>query len=222
MPRTNEDMLAQRLCSALCLRGGGGDGGVYPLTHAEMQWMTPSGMGLGGREGNKAWTHQDGRQFPAGYILTTDIATRESIGVTMVSDVAPAIYDEEYYWSAGNPKNLDELKTKKIADTKKHCADANESYFCSYQKNNHKLTPISAEGVVQLEEVSNLLKKDGCYFAGNGWPKAAEKNPQFLSQALGSAEPIAIIAKQRLETGEDFLPENANPVYLKTPDYKKS
>ena len=72
---------------------------------------------------NKAWTHQDGRQFPAGYILQTDIATRESIGVTMVSDVAPAIYDEEYYWSAGSPKDLDELKTKKIADTKKHCAD---------------------------------------------------------------------------------------------------
>ena len=39
---------------ALRLRGGGGDGGVYPLTHAEMQWMTPSGVGGGG----KAWTHQ--------------------------------------------------------------------------------------------------------------------------------------------------------------------
>ena len=101
-------------------------------------------------------------------------------------------------------------------------ADTNESYFCSYQKDNHKLNPISAEGVEQLEELSDLLKKDDCYFAGTGWPKAAEKNPQFLSQALGSAESIAIIAKQRLETGEDFLPENANPVYLKTPDYKKS
>lgn len=32
----------------LRLRGGGGDGGVYPLTHAEMQWMTPSGMGTSG------------------------------------------------------------------------------------------------------------------------------------------------------------------------------
>ena len=101
-------------------------------------------------------------------------------------------------------------------------ADPNESYFCSYQKNNHKINPISIEGLVKLEELSDLLKKDDCYFAGTGWPKAAEKNPQFLSQALGSAEPIAIIAKQRLETGEDFLPENANPVYLKTPDYKKS
>ena len=35
----------------LRLRGGGGDGGVYPLTHAEMQWMTPSGMGGGSRPG---------------------------------------------------------------------------------------------------------------------------------------------------------------------------
>ena len=30
------------------LRGGGGDGGVYPLTHAEQKWMTPSGMGTTG------------------------------------------------------------------------------------------------------------------------------------------------------------------------------
>ena len=101
-------------------------------------------------------------------------------------------------------------------------ADTNESYFCSYQKNDHQLNPISAEGLLQMEELSDLLNKDDCYFAGTGWPKAVENNPQFLSQALGSAEPIATIAKTRLETGEIFLPENANPVYLKTPDYKKS
>jgi len=71
---------------------------------------------------NKAWTHQDGRQFPAGYILQTDIATRESIGVTMVSDVAPAVYDPEYYWSADNARDLAQLKAKKIGDTKSHCA----------------------------------------------------------------------------------------------------
>ena len=101
-------------------------------------------------------------------------------------------------------------------------ADTNESYFCGYQKNNHQLNSISPEGLLQMDELSDLLKKDDCYFAGTGWPKAAENNPQFLSQALGSAEPIATIAKMRLETGESYLPENANPVYLKTPDYKKS
>eukprot|EP00965_Chrysotila_dentata_P210887 6186159-Pleurochrysis_carterae.AAC.2 len=36
------------------VRGGGGDGGVYPLTHAELKWMTPSEMGVSG----KAWTKQ--------------------------------------------------------------------------------------------------------------------------------------------------------------------
>ena len=114
---------------------------------------------------------------------------------------------------------IDKIETKIYVAIE---ADKNESYFCSYQKNDHQLNPISAEGLLQMEELSDLLNKDDCYFAGTGWPKAAENNPQFLSQALGSAEPIATIAKTRLETGEIFLPENANPVYLKTPDYKKS
>ena len=114
---------------------------------------------------------------------------------------------------------IDKIETKIYVAIE---ADTNESYFCSYQKNDHQLNPISAEGLLQMEELSDLLNKDDCYFAGTGWPKAAENNPQFLSQALGSAEPIATIAKTRLETGEIFLPENANPVYLKTPDYKKS
>ena len=114
---------------------------------------------------------------------------------------------------------IDKIETKIYVAIE---ADTKESYFCSYQKNDHKLNPISAEGLLQMEELSDLLNKDDCYFAGTGWPKAAENNPQFLSQALGSAEPIATIAKTRLETGEIFLPENANPVYLKTPDYKKS
>ena len=114
---------------------------------------------------------------------------------------------------------IDKIETKIYVAIE---ADTNESYFCSYHKNDHQLNPISAEGLLQMEELSDLLNKDDCYFAGTGWPKAAENNPQFLSQALGSAEPIATIAKTRLETGEIFLPENANPVYLKTPDYKKS
>jgi len=40
--------------AVLRLRGGGGDGGVYPLTHAEMQWMTSTNVG----RGDGSWTHQ--------------------------------------------------------------------------------------------------------------------------------------------------------------------
>jgi hypothetical protein len=71
---------------------------------------------------NKPWTHQDGRQFPARYILDTDIATRESIGVTMVSDVTPTYYDSEYFLAPGLGRDLDTLKAMKVADTKAHCA----------------------------------------------------------------------------------------------------
>ena len=101
-------------------------------------------------------------------------------------------------------------------------ADTKESYFSSYQKNNQKLNPTAAEGLMQMTELTGLLQKEDCYFAGTGWPKVEAVNSKFLGEVNGSAESIAILAKTRLETGKNFLPETANPVYLKTPDYKKS
>lgn len=71
---------------------------------------------------NKAWVHQDGRQFPARYILNVDIPTRESIGVTMVSDVAPEYFDDEYYWSPSIAKTLSDVQASKIKETKEYCA----------------------------------------------------------------------------------------------------
>ena len=44
------------------LRGGGGDGGVYPLTHAEQKWMTPSGMGTTGGGCHSNMTKDRARQ----------------------------------------------------------------------------------------------------------------------------------------------------------------
>ena len=101
-------------------------------------------------------------------------------------------------------------------------ADSKESYFCSYQINQDKLSPIVNESVVAMDELIALVNDEDCYFAGTGWPMKATKHSNFLSQVAGSAESIASLAKKKLETGESFPPENANPVYLKTPDYKKS
>tara|TARA_Y100001935_G_scaffold105678_1_gene87582 strand:- start:4805 stop:5464 length:660 start_codon:yes stop_codon:yes gene_type:complete len=100
-------------------------------------------------------------------------------------------------------------------------ADANESYFCSYEKNNDEVHAIEDESVMQMDILVKILEEKKCYFAGTGWPDKIQDNPNFLSQAIGSAEPIAIIAKKNLETNKNFLPEDANPVYLKTPEYKK-
>ena len=101
-------------------------------------------------------------------------------------------------------------------------ADSKESYFCSYQKNQDKLSPIVNESVIAMDKLTALVNDEDCYFAGTGWPMEATKHSNFLSQVAGSAESIASLAKKKLETGESFPPENANPVYLKTPDYQKS
>ena len=101
-------------------------------------------------------------------------------------------------------------------------ADSKESYFCSYQKNKDTLMPIVKESVIAMDELIALLNEEDCYFAGTGWPMEPTKHSNFLSQAVGSAESIASLAKKKMETGESFLPENANPIYLKTPDYQKS
>jgi len=101
-------------------------------------------------------------------------------------------------------------------------ADSKESYFCNYKKNKDELTPTATESVIEMGTLTAIANKEGCYFAGTGWPIEVTKNSNFLSQAKGSAESIALLAKKKLETGASFLPENANPVYLKTPDYQKS
>ena len=101
-------------------------------------------------------------------------------------------------------------------------ADANESYFCSYEKNNDEVCAIEEESVITMDLLLKMLDEEGRYFAGTGWPNSIEKHPNFLSQAIGGAESVAIIAKKKLEIYKDFPPEDANPVYLKTPEYKKS
>ena len=101
-------------------------------------------------------------------------------------------------------------------------ADSKESYFCTYQKNKDELTPTANESVIEMDELTAITNKGDCYFAGTGWPMEVTKRSNFLLQVTGSAESIALLAKKKLETGANFLPENANPVYLKTPDYQKS
>ena len=101
-------------------------------------------------------------------------------------------------------------------------ADSTESYFGTYQKNKDELTSTVTESVIEMGELTAIANKEDCYFAGTGWPLEVTKYSNFLSQVKGGAESIALLAKKKLETGASFPPENANPVYLKTPDYQKS
>lgn len=59
--------------------------------------------------------HND-MQYPANWLQLSTAEEKEAIGITEVDD-APVI-DDRFYWSADNPKDLDQLKLQWIAQIK--------------------------------------------------------------------------------------------------------
>jgi len=62
-----------------------------------------------------AFTHND-IQYPANWLQLSTAEEKSQIGITEEAD--PASYDERFYWSAGNPKDLDVIKTKLVSQVK--------------------------------------------------------------------------------------------------------
>lgn len=66
-----------------------------------------------------AFTHNE-IQYPANWIRLATPEERAAIGIEEVPDQQP--YDQRFYWGVDNPKDLAQLKSQWIAQTK---ADAN-------------------------------------------------------------------------------------------------
>jgi hypothetical protein len=52
----------------------------------------------------------NGVSYPSNWLRLTTLAEKEAIGITEVAD--PVRYDDRFYWDAGLPKDLDDLKTE--------------------------------------------------------------------------------------------------------------
>ena len=61
------------------------------------------------------FTHND-LQYPANWLQLASLEEKEAIGITEIDD-APMV-DDRFYWSADNPKDLDQLKSQWIAQIK--------------------------------------------------------------------------------------------------------
>ena len=115
---------------SLRLQGGGGDGGVYPLTHTEQQWMAPSNVG-GGR---MAWSNQTKDRASGG---TVRLDRAKVCAATSKPLQAPIVVDElgyllnkedvlELLLSRALPPHLGHIKSlKSLHDAKLH---ANPAY----------------------------------------------------------------------------------------------
>ena len=67
---------------------------------------------------NKAFTDSEGRQYPRNWLKLTTIEEKQAIGITEEPDPVVASYDQRFYWSAENPKDLDQLKENWTAQVK--------------------------------------------------------------------------------------------------------
>ena len=67
-----------------------------------------------------AFTGADGTQYPNNWLRLASVAERAAIGITEVADPEP--YDDRYYWGAGNPKDLEMVKSMLIAQVKQTAA----------------------------------------------------------------------------------------------------
>jgi hypothetical protein len=55
----------------------------------------------------RSWTDVNGRKYPAQWYGRTTDAEKVAAGWVEVADPAP--FDSRFYWSAGNPKNLEDV-----------------------------------------------------------------------------------------------------------------
>lgn len=62
-----------------------------------------------------AFTHND-QQYPSNWLQLSSAEEKAEIGITEVDDVP--VIDDRFYWSADNPKDLDQLKSQWIAQIK--------------------------------------------------------------------------------------------------------
>ena len=59
---------------------------------------------------DRAWTHPDtGVQYPANWLRLTTLAEKQAVGLSEVSQSVEQPYDQRFYWSADNPKQLDDV-----------------------------------------------------------------------------------------------------------------
>ena len=57
-----------------------------------------------------AWTHPEtGTQYPANWMRLTSLAEKQAVGLVEVVTPVAQRYDQRFYWSASNPKQLEDV-----------------------------------------------------------------------------------------------------------------
>lgn len=67
---------------------------------------------------NRSFKDAEGNTYAKNWFTTTTEEQRSAVGVTWIDDPVQEYYDQRFYWGPNHAKDLTELKTKWIKDTK--------------------------------------------------------------------------------------------------------
>ena len=102
-------------------------------------------------------------------------------------------------------------------------SDLDEVYFCEYL-NSSELEQHSDEHIKSYKQLADpvLLSNPLAVYAGNGWDDERIKlDASSMFNINSDALSIAHLANFKFNNQDKFLPEDANPVYLKDTNYRK-
>jgi len=89
----------------------------------------------------RGWTDAEGTKYPAQWYGRTTDAEKIAVGWVEVADPAP--YDSRFYWSADNPKDVSDLKTNAVVQTKTTAASllAPTDWYIVREQETGEVTP---------------------------------------------------------------------------------
>ena len=105
---------------------------------------------------DRAFTH-NGIQYPANWLRLTSLKEKEAIGIQEAPD--PPYYDQRFYWSANNPKQLDD-KTETINGEEVKSPGIRSQWIAEQNRIANALLQESDWRVVKAQETSTELPTD--------------------------------------------------------------
>ena len=143
---------------------------------------------------DKAFTTEDGRQFPRNWLRLSTQAERNALGIVETPDVTFVNYDQRFYWGPQNPKDLDQLKENWTAQVKQTASSllAQTDWYIVRQAENSAGVPaavLARRGEIRTFSNAKETAIDACvdvaelaaYLTGpdfNRWEPEPEPEPE--------------------------------------------
>jgi len=172
---------------------------------------------------DKAFTTEDGRQFPRNWLRLSTKADRDALGIVETPDAPVVSYDQRFYWGPELPKDLDQLKDQWTSQVKQTAGTllAQTDWYVIRQSENSAGVPadvLTRRGEIRTFSGEKEAAIAACadvpalaeYLTGsdfNRWEALPEPEPEASAEEVVVEEPVA-----EAPVEEPVVEENPTPV----------